>query len=322
MHLIAYGGRNEHLFVGGIGESVFFPTQPYVSELEWQFDAFANASGCGTSDDQLACLRNQSSVTLQSANVAFPYPGHSTAPLFDYSPCIDGDFLIDLPYKLFEAGQMVDVPIIFGNDNNEGSYFAVNASNPQNISQFFMDNYPHLDVADTSAINSEYPLSANPPVAAHAEYFSAASNAYGESTFICPGLLIARSYTRKLPLSTWNYRYNVQDPANIAAGLGTPHTFEIPAVWGINSNAGGSGTAYDTTNAPEIPLVMHYWISFVRSLDPNKYKEAGSPVWEIFGRVEERLLFNSSGVTAMESVPQGQKERCNFWEGLSIVMEQ
>ncbi|KAL2357403.1 triacylglycerol lipase-like protein [Cryomyces antarcticus] len=305
MHLLAYGGRNDHLFVGAIGESVFFPTQPKVSELEWQFTDFANAAGC-SSGDQVACLRSKDSATLQTANSAFPYPGKSAAPLFEYSPCIDGSLLTDYPYKLLEEGKFIHVPIIFGNDENEGSYFAVNASSPEDISTFFMNNYPKLSASDTNAINSQYPLSQYPPAPQHNQCFNAASYAYGETTFNCPGLLVTRTYTQYMQAATtWSYRYNVLDPANAAAGLGTPHTFEVPAVWGTDSNAGGNGgSAYQTTNRPDVPL------------------EPASPQWDVFGQEQRRLLIEGGGRASMESVDAGQKGRCAFWEGLSVTMEQ
>ncbi len=113
MQLIAYGGRNDKLFVGAVGESVFFPTQSKVAELEVQFTDYANAAGCSTGD-QLACLRSKDSATLQEANSAFPYPGRPGNPIFPYSPCIDGDYIRDYPYKLFEQGKFIKVPIIFG----------------------------------------------------------------------------------------------------------------------------------------------------------------------------------------------------------------
>lgn len=114
------------------------------------------------------------------------------------------------------------------------------------------------------------------------------------------------------------------DPLNVAAGLGVPHTFELPAVWGTNSNAGGTGnSAYQTTNAVDIPLVMGYWISFVRSLNPNTFREEGSPEWDNFvvGSTQQRLLIQTNA-TQMETVPASQTERCNFWNGLALTMEQ
>ena len=212
------------------------------------------------------------------------------------------------------------------NDQDEGSYFAVNAATPQDISTFFQNNYPKLTSANTDAINAQYPLSQNPPVAAHNTYFHAASNAYGETTFNCPGLLVTRSFAQYAEAqSTWSYRYDVVDPANTAQGLGVPHTFEIPAVWGTNSNAGGGqGSAYQTTNAPDVPLVMDYWLSFVRALNPNTYKEAGAPTWDAVGtgQSQRRILIEAGGKASMESVPADQQARCKFWEGLAIQMEQ
>ncbi len=113
MQLAAYGGRNDNLFVGAIGESVFFPTQPKVSELEFQFTDYANAAGCSTGD-RLACLRSKDSAALQEANYVFSYPGRPAGPIFSYSPCIDGDYIRDYPYELFEQGRFIKVPIIFG----------------------------------------------------------------------------------------------------------------------------------------------------------------------------------------------------------------
>jgi acetylcholinesterase len=70
--------------------------------------------------------------------------------------------------------------------------------------------------------------------------------------------------------------------------------------------------------------VMDYWLSFVRSLDPNTYKEAGAPTWETVGSAESqsRLVFEGAGKAGMEKVPEVQKGRCAFWEGLAVTMEQ
>jgi hypothetical protein len=82
-----------------------------------------NASGCSGTTDELKCLRSKDTTALQLANVPHPYPGHSLAPLFYWTPTIDGDFIQDYPYCLFEQGRFVKVPIIFGgNAKAFGSY--------------------------------------------------------------------------------------------------------------------------------------------------------------------------------------------------------
>jgi len=114
LHLIAFGGAPTNLFRGAFGVSPFFPAQFRVSELEWQFDLFASRAGCGSSPNPLACLRSQNSTTLQSANAGMPFPGRTNKTLFPFIPAIDGDILVDFPYRLFEQGRFVKVPSVFG----------------------------------------------------------------------------------------------------------------------------------------------------------------------------------------------------------------
>lgn len=125
MHLVAYGGRNDELFVGGMAESIFFPAQPFVRELEYQFDRVINQTGCvGVAPaQQMACLRGKDVSLLQAANVAQSFPGRTEPPLplFYWTPCVEGEFLQDLPYRLFEKGQFVSVPIVFGTSTNGAS---------------------------------------------------------------------------------------------------------------------------------------------------------------------------------------------------------
>jgi hypothetical protein len=125
MHLVAYGGRNDHLFVGGMAEAIFFPAQPYVSELEYQFDRVVNQTGCGNVSpaQQMACLRRKDTAVLQAANYAQAFPGRSDPPmpLFYFTPCVDGYLLRDLPYKLFEMEQFIRVPMVFGTSTNGAS---------------------------------------------------------------------------------------------------------------------------------------------------------------------------------------------------------
>lgn len=68
----------------------------------------------------MKCLRGKDARELQAANFPSPFPGRTDVPLplFYWTPCIDGQLLQDRPYKMFEDGKFIDVPIIFGNDND------------------------------------------------------------------------------------------------------------------------------------------------------------------------------------------------------------
>ncbi|KAK0656136.1 Alpha/Beta hydrolase protein [Cercophora newfieldiana] len=324
MHMIAYGGREDKLFVGAAAESIFFPAQPTVPELEYQFDRALNQTGCqdkSPRSEQISCLRKLPTAALQAANFYQPFPGRPQwpQPLFYWTPCIDGTFITDLPSNLFQRSRFVNVPVLFGTDTDEGSLFAPNADSPSAVATFLGNNYPNLTPNLTTSILAQYskPL---PSLPQHAPYFPIASRAYGEATFICPSLNVLTHLGNST--KRFSYRYNVQDEENIASGVGVPHLFEAAAVFGPDNIGGHAKASYWTYNAPIVPVVMKYWISFVRALDPNVYRENGSPKWKEWDNKGMERLVLETGKSRMESVSEEERERCAFWEGLGEVLEQ
>jgi acetylcholinesterase len=318
LHLTAYGGRNDNLFGGAIGESLFCPRHPKVADLEFQFDRFANDSGCANSENQISCLRALDTAVLQASNVPHPYAGAVADPRFYWSPTVDGDLIRDYPYIMFEKGAFIEVPILFGNDNDEGSLYGVNAGTPAEVASFMHDNYPNLSQTDLDAINEVYPLME--PLPQHAAYFPSSSAAYGEATFTCPTITLLQSFEQYFDFNkTWSYRYNVQDQGNINSGIGVPHTFELDAIFGLGY-AGSYNEGYATYNKAIIPVVQDYFISFIRALNPNRYKNEAAPQWDAYTHEQKRLVLQTN-VSAMESVPKEQLTRCKFWKGLGVTME-
>ncbi|KAK9773732.1 putative Carboxylic ester hydrolase [Seiridium cardinale] len=330
-HLTAYGGADENLFHGAIAESVFIPAQPQVSELEWQLDRLLSQLGCNDVDDPMSCLRGNNVETLQAANVPYPFPGRLSTPLplFYWGPCVDGNFIRDYPSIMFENGDFVDVPVLFGTDNNEGSYFGVNASTAEEVAVFFQNNYPHLNDTDTVKILQYYPLL--PQVPDHAAWYPSAARAYGEATFICPNIRVLDSIQTKLnssssaPAQAWAYRYNVLASENVQLGLGVPHTWETWAVFGPDSinGVGGAPISYYGVDAGIVPIVMHYWISFVRTLDPNVLRYPGAPEWTTWdNEAEQQQLKFETGNVGMEAAASDLRSRCVMWKALGVLMEQ
>ncbi|KAH6854493.1 Alpha/Beta hydrolase protein [Chaetomium sp. MPI-CAGE-AT-0009] len=337
MHLVAYGGRDDNLFVGAMSQANFFPAQPFVEELEYQFDRVVSQTGCDRLDpsQQITCLRGKDVAVLQTANYAQAFPGRPgpPMPLFYWTPCVDGDFLRDVPYRLFEKGQFINVPVVFGTSTDEGSTFASNAATPDDVSLFFRNNYPLLTANDTASILAQYPQL--PPLPNRNPWFPTASQAYGEATFICPSLnvlthLHLHRNNKNTSPKLYAYRYNVHDTENLAAGLGVPHLFDAAAIFGPDNVGGGrlARASYKTYNAGVVPLVMGYWVSFVRALDPNRFRLEGAPTWEVWDGYDGggdgdgdadaeggRLVVETEGAR-MEMVGAGERGRCAFWEGL------
>jgi acetylcholinesterase len=291
--------------------------------MEFQFQRFVQDTGCFHSNDALSCLRSVDIATIQAANVPSPFPGGSSSPLplWYFLPVIDGDLIPNELYDLFEQGKFIRVPLLVGDDTNEGSIFAYNASTSSDVTEFMRNNYPNLSSSQLDAINDAYPLMT--PVPEHAAYFPSASAAYGDATFTCPGNLMAESFAKYFSADkVWNYRYNVLDPSNVAEGLGVPHTYETAAIFGPGyAGSLSASSSYFSSNEAIVPLTMDYWISFVKDLNPNTFRDASVPKWQPWGSGNGQRLMIQTNATAMESVPQSLTENCSLWRGLSATME-
>ena len=243
--MAAYGGRDDHLFVGGMAESPFWPTHRTVSEMEFQYDRFAANVSCSANEttDVLACLRSKDTETLQSADWGFnlqTFPGANSTSLWYFLPVVDGTFSDDYLYNQFEQGRIVNVPILVGDDTDEGTGFVSNASTRTDFVTFLKGNFPNLSDADLDTISDAYPEDGFGTFPKHAAYFPALAQAYGENTLVCPGIAMSYSLSKYLsPDKVWNYRYNVEDLPTVEAGLGVPHVSEKPAIYGVNNTNSG-----------------------------------------------------------------------------------
>ena len=94
----------------------------------------------------------------------------------------------------------------FSDVTNEGTTFApADTSSAEELAEFISDQYPFASSEVLNTVKSFYPESTQFPN--HGAFFSAASNAYGEITFICPGLFINSQVNNYLAQKSWNYQY-------------------------------------------------------------------------------------------------------------------
>ncbi|KAJ6538374.1 hypothetical protein DFH09DRAFT_1323895 [Mycena vulgaris] len=68
-----------------------------------------------------------------------------------------------------------------------------------------------------------------------------------------------------------------------------------------------------TTNAPIVPVVMNYWISSIRSLNPNPYRFVGTPQFNANQRQLKLVLNNMhvGEIPADEDTRYTQQEHKN-----------
>ncbi|KAJ5885485.1 Carboxylesterase type B [Penicillium taxi] len=320
LHLTAYGANNTGLFVGAVAESTFWPTQRTVAEMEFQYKQFVEDVGCEKETHKLTCLRGTDLNVIQKYNVQKPFPGGSDSPLplWYFLPVVDGDLVPDQLYNLFDQGKFIHVPMIVSDDNNEGTDFAYNAANEAEVAQFMKNNYPGLNETDLANITQTYPLMDALPE--HEAYFPSAAAAYGEATFTCPGNQMASSIQNFSSNRVWNYRFNIQDPTEISKGMGVPHVFELPAIFGVG-DTNEPTYSYADSNANIIPITMDYYLSFIKCLNPNTFRNEKAPEWKSWGSGRGQRLKLQTNSTAMEEVPEAQTKRCLLWQQLSASME-
>lgn len=327
LHLAAFGGRDDGLFHAAAAESVSFATVLTVEESQYQYDNLALRLGCvGSSNESLACLRSKTAVELQDANINIPYPGAASEPRYMYNPVIDGDLIRELTYTAFADGNFVKVPIIVGDDTNGGTSFAPQDTSTLAQSNVWIKNqFPYVTLEQFAAINELYP-NPNDTCPNVGCYWRQAADTYGEMRYMCPGLYVTAAYVDYGVPQSWHYRWNVEDPEQIAAGEGVPHTVELNAIFGpLNTNNNSPLSYYSNgTNAYAVPVVQAYWTSFIRSYDPNTYRLNGTAEWQAWDdSTQQRILFDTGGVTSMESLAGSElMARCEYWYGIGVDIRQ
>ncbi|KAL8961079.1 MAG: hypothetical protein Q9183_005365 [Haloplaca sp. 2 TL-2023] len=309
LQLAAYGGKDEGLFHATAAESQSFAALRTLEESEYQYDELVERTYCSasdtTSDDTLACLRALSSNELQRVNIGAPFPNTTRSPLFAYNPTLNHDFIPDYTLDPFSSGRFLKLPAIYGDVTNEGTSFVTRDINSMDESNDWLQaQFPLLNSTQKKWIQKTY-TPGEKDFAATGSRWQPTAKAYGELRYICPVLFLNNAYVSHGLRNTWNYRYAVLDPDESRNGIGTPHGAELNAIW---DGSPGSPPSYRTTNADMIPILHHYWISFIRTFDPNTLRLEGTPVWEAwssagFDKGEDgrrRIVFQNGGAKGIK----------------------
>lgn len=319
------GDRVSNLFHAAVAESQSFGAQATVSESQFAYDNLTERTGCSNAINTFHCLRDLSLDVLQQENYNIPFPGASIAPLYMYSPTIDNELIPDYTYKLFSQDKFLKVPVIFGDDTNEGTIFApYNTSTVDEADAFLQANFPTIKNKQLVEINSMYMSEPDNPVYPNAgEYWQGLANAYGEMRYICPGMYLSSAYNndKQTAKANWNYHYAVTDDGAENSGYGTQHTIEVNAIWGPEYVSSPAPASYSTNNSAIIPVMQGYWTSFIRSYNPNTHRARGSPEWNTWGDESNRIYIRT-GETKMETVPDAQSKRCKYLQSIAVTLDQ
>jgi len=129
MHMVTNNGDTEGLFRAGFMQSGAQVPIGDITHGQPFFDALVANVGCTGSPDVIECLRNVSEEAFQDAVNASPGIISFSSLNLAWQPRADGRFLTDDPQKLVLAGSVADIPIINGNNDDEGTLFTLTQFN-------------------------------------------------------------------------------------------------------------------------------------------------------------------------------------------------
>ncbi|KAE9388233.1 alpha/beta-hydrolase, partial [Gymnopus androsaceus JB14] len=222
-------------------------------------------------------------------------------------PVIDDKLVLKYPSAAILSGQFLRVPLLVGSTSNETSI-------PQgDCKQSLQRLFPQLTEADVDEFLEVYPKEEFDSEYQHFQVIT------GESVFICSVPLMGDSFD-SAGAAVWAYRYNEPNPS-----LGSPVVAHSAESWMMfrGTNTRNNGTSQWSSLSQEDNAfsqeLIAYWLSFVRSGDPNIYRLAGTPRWEQYSMGERKWLVLQKKSTGngsyMEAEPEKERQRCEFVAG-------
>jgi para-nitrobenzyl esterase len=209
--------------------------------------------GCGAARDVVACLRRVAVSRLLAAQETDQQPAHTT-------PLLPSD-----PAAAITAGRFHHVPVLIGNNHDEGNGWAagiVQAGNPVTP-----DIWPDVVTAffpspgQAKAIVREYPVHG-------ADGGPVFGTVIGDANFACPTARTDSLLAAQVPV--WYYEFADEHAPPLTPGappfpLGAPHASELPYLFDLG------GHPRDLTAAQHrlADTMIDYWTSFARTANPN-----------------------------------------------------
>ncbi|CAI6336761.1 unnamed protein product [Periconia digitata] len=299
------GSGRKPLFHGAIMQSPASPTYFTKEQANDFYGRVARGVGCAN-DTSISCVRNASVGDLYWQNYPMAFAGRNTPPRWMWAPTAEKG-----PNALWTEpgttallnGHSAKVPTIIGYTSNEGTDQVFKTiDNEGDFKSYIKDHYPLLTDDDLDVLVKNYPNDRHWPDSG--SWWDAVSKAQGELRYICPTYLSAQGLaqhgansTEKAP--TYTYQWDVHWGPDNVNGYGTKHAATVGQVLARKDNE-----------------ISDYFISFIKTLDPNKERRKGTAEWESLDDRKRRLLFTNREDEArtfkirMQDVDEQREKTC------------
>ncbi|KEY73928.1 hypothetical protein S7711_07770 [Stachybotrys chartarum IBT 7711] len=318
--LLAYGGRDDGLFVGAVLQSGA-PVSPspdgtVTTAADWEptYQRIIAATGCDV-EDSLACLR-----ALPTDQLSAVFNSSTTSPVSSWNNVVDGDFFPHPNHDQLYEGNFVPVPIIIGMNFDEGASFGprgidtdeqflavvsrtgVNASAAHELTRLYPDD-PDVGIPATLEGRPTGELAAR-----LGSQYKRAAAFQGDVSMHAPKKLMVEAWVAQ-GATAYSYHWNVL-VNGFAAENGAGHFQEVAFVFN-NVNGEGYTTPVSVnpfegqpeTFAQLANLMSRMWISFFVHGDPN-YNKANCLRWPVYELEDPKNFVFDVNVTGLGYIEQ------------------
>jgi triacylglycerol lipase len=291
-----YNGRQ--LFRGAIMSSGSLMPADYPNSTKCQevYNAVVKAARCERKRDTLQCLRELPLADFERATNSIPGITAVETMRLLYIPRPDGELIRYSPEKLVNNSMFLAVPMILGNQEDEGTLFtqaqsSVNSGGRLNqyLRKHYFYNAKKSQMRDFVKTYSKKPFDGSPYRTGDdfedwvgKKRFA---SVIGDALFVLTRRIAMAFVASSRPLvPLWGYQTSYDYRNGDSSLYGTSHGSFEAVIFG----AGEYNTSYTTKSA------RAYFLNFVYNLDPNK-RSPSLEFWPKWTIEEPRLLlFNKS----------------------------
>jgi para-nitrobenzyl esterase len=290
-----------------------FSPYPDLAFMEQQGKEMEKQLHCDTAQSPLSCMRKKTPKEILNAmpldpGMAF---GENNA---NWMPNIDKKLLLEQPARSLSEGHFMYVPIINGNNANEGNIIVMFAHEYQ-FKKLTAEKYPERikylvrDEAKVKKVLERYPLEK------YSDPGEALSSVLTDQSFACQEKWTSDAIAKHAPV--YSYYFSYPGAAFIlpeARKLGAFHSAEIQFIFGHPmswfSNTFGDGELTLSDN------MMHYWGHFARTGDPNDRTHQHWPLYADGKNTDGKKRLQMD-LALNEKNASDTDDTCAFWHQLA-----
>ncbi|KAL4167891.1 hypothetical protein KRP22_011299 [Phytophthora ramorum] len=280
--LVAFGGRDDGLFWGGIMQSGAPINGPSKYTNASAFDVYYNnitaATNCSSVEDTLACLRQ---VPVAQLSAILNSSVTSSTPFY---PVVDGEFIEKAGFTLMNEGKFVHVPILHGTNHDEGTAFGTtgidttdefleyvkSVTDSAEDAAVLADLYPDIPEVGIPGTLHGRPSNDTP----YGDMYKRVSAYAGDKTMHAPRRFTSQTWAAN-NVTSYSYVFNVL-VNGLSQYLGSTHFQEVAFVfYNLDGNGYNNSVSADPfLNQPETFTLLartmsSMWTSFIVDQMPN-----------------------------------------------------